>query len=284
MSTPLRNVVPLLLLVFTAASMPATGQVVPPGRAVLRGTVTDTAGRRLAGALLVRMGTPDTVRADSAGRFAIEGLRAGRHLFVVRHPGYASIEMEVTFPADTGSASVDIPLEPAASDAAVSAKLDRVGFVERRRRVDAARERITFLGPEDIAGHGAVRVSQLFDGIRDLVVRFERGIAVAYGGDGRCVMNVWLEGQRVDNAFPPAGGSSGSATTVRYTGLNELIPLDQIAAVEIYPRPSQTPSQFQGSAAAVAQGGASGARSFRGGAASFNTRSAECGSLVIWTR
>jgi hypothetical protein len=286
MNRAVRHAVGLSLLLVISLPNHATAQAAPRGRAAIRGSVTDTAGHPLAGALIVRSGSADSARTDAQGRFAVEGLAAGHYLFRVRHPGHATVEMEVTFPADTGTASVEIPMEAAASDAAVNAKLEQVGFVERHRRIDATRERVTFLGPEDIAGRGAVHVSQLFGQLPDITTRFERDITVVYGNSGQCVMNVWLDGRMVDNVFPPLGSSGSSATTVRYVGLDELLQLDQVAAVEIYPRPANTPPQFQRTTVpfVVAPGGSAGARSFRGSASGISTRSAECGSIVIWSR
>jgi hypothetical protein len=131
-----------------------------------------------------------------------------------------------------------------------------------------------------------VRVSQLFDGVRDVTVRFEGGISVLYGGDGHCVMYPWIEHQLIETAFPPVsavgrgptslGGSvSGrrGLTTTRYTGLDELLPITQIAAIEIYPRPGVVPQEFQRGGQQVSSSGRD-----------LETRSAECGAVIFWTK
>lgn len=277
----------LMLAAFLRAPA-ALGQAAAHGRASVRGTVT-AQGRPLAGVLVTRPGSGDSTRTDSLGRYAIVGLGAGQHIFEVRKRAFAPIEMEINFPTDTTSIVGDIPMESAAAgDALLRDKLDREGFLERRRRAQE-RDRTTFLGPDQIAEREAARVSQLFDNVRDVSVRFENGISVLYGGDGRCVMYVWIEHQQIETAFPPAqalggptsirggssGGSSRSSGTTRYTGLDDLLPITQIAAIEVYPRPALVPQQFQRSGQTVA--GASSGRD-------YETRSAECGAIIIWTR
>ena len=276
-----RSFAPLPLL-FVVLASPAAGQA--RGNSSLTGTVTG-AGRPLPGALIVRRGIirSDTMRADSLGHYEVRGLPVGRHVFVVSQRGFEPIEMEVTFTSDT-SLTADIPLEPRAGAAADGGgSLEHVGFVRRRRESEAAHERVTFLGPEEIAARAAARVNLLFDGVHDVTVRHERGIAVLYGYDGRCVMNVWIDGLQVNNAFPPAGGQVASGRTSgtdHYTGLDDMIPLNQIAGIEIYPRPAATPQQFQVRAGQIAPGRAlAGAR-----AIDLDTRTADCGTIVIWSK
>lgn len=267
------HVIPLTLL---ATSLP--GQAAAGGRAAVRGTVT-AQGRPLAGVLVMRLGSGDSTRSDSLGRYALPGLGSGHHIFEIRKRGFSPLEMEISFPNDTLTVRADVPMEPAsAADPALVQKLTSEGFSERRRRANP-RDRLTFLGPEDIEEKEALRASQLFENVPDVTVRYERGIGVLYGGDGRCVMYAWIEHQRIDNAFPPAGSSAPSArqasSATHYSGLDELIPLSQIGAIEIYPRSSQVPQDYQRSSQQVAAGS-------RG--RDFETRSAECGAFIIWTR
>ncbi len=266
------------LIPLTLLCAPLLGQAAQGGRASVRGSVT-AQGRPLAGVLVMRLGSGDSTRSDSAGRYALQGLGAGHHIFEVRKRGFAPLEMEITFPNDTLTVRADIPMETAAAaDPALVQKLDREGFSERRRRA-SARDRVTFLGPQDIEEKEALRVSQLFENLPDVTVRFERGISVLYGGDGHCVMYVWIEHQRLDNAFPPPGSSAPSSrqasSATHYTGLDELIPLSQIGAIEVYPRPSQVPQDYQRSSQQIAS---------RSRGRDFETRSAECGAVIFWTK
>ncbi|MFI5280707.1 MAG: carboxypeptidase-like regulatory domain-containing protein [Gemmatimonadales bacterium] len=275
------HVIPLTLLSTSLFGQAAATS----GRASVRGTVT-AQGRPLAGVLVMRLGSGDSTRSDSAGRYALSGLGAGHHIFEIRKRGFSPLEAEINFPSDTITVQADIPMEPASgADPLLVQKLDREGFSERRRRAQE-RDHVTFLGPEDIEAREAVKVSQLFDGARDVTVRYENGISVLYGADGRCVMYPWIEHQLIETAFPPVvvggrgvssfGGAVGgrrSLATTRYTGLDELVPIAQIAAIEIYPRPGHVPQEFQRSGTQVSTSGRD-----------LETQSAECGAVIFWMR
>lgn len=280
MTAKRRLILPLLCLCAGAAA-PLVAQAVR-GNSGLRGTVLDMNGRPVPGARLYREGGGDTAIADSLGRFALERLALGRHLFVVERAGYVAISFEVTFTRDTVLSGVDIPLEAGPGGAAAGAagpgglpgKLESMGFIERRRTTPAGAQ-ATFVGPEDITTRSPVRVSQLFEGMRGVTVRIERGnVVVVYGHDGRCVMNVWLDGVRSEGVFPP-GGMAGAArarstSQTRYPGLDELVPIAQVGAIEVFPIPSQVPQRFQYSGRMSSD---------------LDTRDgANCGAIVIWTR
>lgn len=125
---------------------------------------------------------------------------------------------------------------------------------------------------DEIAAKAASRTSVLLEGVRDLTLRMSGTVNVPLGYDGRCVMNVWLEGRKVDDVFSAqsSGGRNASMRTTGALGLDQLVQVGDIAAIEIYPRPSRTPPQFQSSAR------------IQGGRA-YDTRTSECGAIVIWT-
>jgi hypothetical protein len=266
-----RHVVSVCLLA-TVTGVASLGAQVANGRAAIRGTITDQGGRAIAGARVVRTGTSDTTRADSLGRYAVEHLALGRYIFAVRAPGYTPIEMEVTFSNDT-SITQDIPLESAASS--VSAKLDRVGFAARQRAAAGATagDDATFLTMEEVAAKASPRVTGLFEHVRGVTLRMERSIPVVYGFDGRCVMNVWLEGRRAEGVFPivTATGRNASQRSTTTPTLDQLLQVGDIAAIEVYPRPSRVPPQFQSSTQVANSGN------------DYETRTADCGAIVIWT-
>ena len=251
-------------------SLCAVSPLAAQGGSTITGRVTTVDGRPIPGARIVKSGTTDTARADSAGRYRLEHIPVGHHLFVVRQPAYQYIEMDVTFTTDT-TITVDVPLEAAA--AANRAKLDQVGFTARRR-VTEGQGAVTFLGPDEIAQRGVARTSQLFENLPDVTMRSDGSIMVAYGFDRRCVMNVWLDGQRQTQVF--GGTTAGSRVTSgalrsSATGLDELIQVGDIAGIEVYPRPSRVPPQFQVTASTQATG------------RTFETRTNDCGAILIWS-
>ncbi len=277
---PFLHELAVALLVLPAIAATSRAQSVPQGNSGVRGTVTDNTGRPLAGALVLRDGSADTARADSSGRFAVQRLALGRHVFRVAHPGFASIEFEVQFERDT-TVSLDIPLERGVSIATTTGgaggKLDAVGFTARRQAAEGGRGGATYIGPESLLTRRGQRLSQVLDGVRDVTVRVGRdNVIILYGHDRRCMMNVWIEGRKLDNVFPPSENYSNTGSrrrmntaVTRYPGLDDIIPVEQILAIEVYPRPSQTPPQFQ-AAMSLSSG--------------LETRDlGNCGSLVIWT-
>ena len=269
------------------ASAAVTGRAaaqVAAGHAAIRGTVM-TGGHPLAGVLVMRTGSADSTRSDSAGRYNLAGLPAGRHIVEIRKRGYSPLEMEVNFPSDTTSIQFDIPMDPAVVDPGLADKLEREGFNERRRNA-RERDHLTFLDPQDLEDLEVVHTSQLLASVRDISTRYvgtsTGSISVVYGAD-QCPMYVWVDNQLIDNVFPPPAttggasfgnrGSRGSSSSGPYTGLDNLLTVDRVGAIEVYPRPSQVPQRFQRSSSLVA-----------GSSRDLETRSAECGALIIWTK
>lgn len=260
-------VVPILALLLTPGLAGAQN-----ARAQIRGTITG-GGHPLAGAKIFRSGGADTTRSDSLGHYSISVGR-GSYVFEIVRGGFQPIEMELNITADT-AITVDIPMEAAAPMAAD--KLERVGFLRRRDRAQASHSAAIFLGPDEVSAKQAVRASQLLEGLHDVTVRVERSLPIVYGADGRCVMDVWIDNQKVENVFPPEGGSAptrqrGNTASVNYTGLDPLVQPADVAAIEVYQRPSMVPSEFQRTGALVQSRN------------SFETRSADCGAIIIWTR
>jgi hypothetical protein len=269
---------------FALATAGATAQTVR-GASAVRGRVLNATGAPLPGALVTRDGSADTARAGADGSFLMGQLALGRHSFTVSAPGFQAVAFEVDFTAVDTASGVDIPLEPGAStpgagapNAAAANWLD--GF---NRRKTAAPSSGTFFTGEQIIASNAVRLSQLLEGIRDVTVRTERGnIVVAYGRSARCTMNVWLDGRKLDNVFPPFDPSSGSASigfssrsqrraTLTYTGIDGVLPPASVAAIEVYTLPSQVPEQFQRSAEI-------------GNMETRDNQGGDCGAILLWQR
>lgn len=267
---------------------PVLGQAAIQGNSGIRGTITDANGRPVAGAVIVRANSRDTSRSDSLGHYAVERLALGRHLFTVRRAGYQTIEFEVSFPYDT-TLTANIPLEAATGGMGAGGteggSARSAEFLARRAEYARRDRRATFMNREEIAAKAATRVSQLFEGVTEVTVRLEAGnLNTVYGQDGRCAMNVWVNGIKMENVFPQSvtnqgsqgtsgGGMRRSASTpVRYSGLDELMSINQIEAVEVYPRPGMVPAQYQRAPET--------ARSGR----QFETRTVDCGAILFWTQ
>ncbi len=230
---------------------------------VLRGYVVDTTGADLAGVEIVLTGTGHSATTDSKGRYTVTGIPPGRFEVVFRRLGYAPLAMFRSFMGDTGTAVVDVEL---ASEVVVLPEVETRGRgpaeVPLKLREWARRRQFNVVGkfwddsllrtkeyqrlPELLQGIGAVRIIRAAGG---------RFLASARGSypkkplDPRvpaaCYVEVLLDGARLSSVYTPAN-------------LDD-IPIQQIAAMELYRSISELPIEFQWPGSA-------------------------CGVLAIWTR
>lgn len=218
-------------------------------RGTVNGMVSDTSGAPLAGVRVVIEGAPP-VRTDGDGRFSLTRVPAGTRRVDLSMLGRLPL-----------TASVDVVANEAA---AFSAQLRKVNTLEVVKVVGSAEaaQRIREIEERKRAGMGYMRdsselpvkatpaamyamlpnvqVTSTGSGFRSFI------ITLPYNRGGRCLANLYVDGQRqVDQS------------------MLGMFNNDEIAAVELFPRPANAPPQFQG-----------------GTAANSNT----CGSLVIWTK
>jgi len=268
-----------LLLAIVQATVPQ----LPNG--VVHGTVSGRAGRPLAAAIVIREGLPpETTRTDSAGRYALALPAAGRSAFRIVAVGYGVTSFLVTVERPE-SVGVDVPLEP------VPVVLDTIevaghpellgnrnllanGFAERLERARRMASQATFFTPEDIARRRPQRMSHLVNTARGVRMQWEGAKAIPYGRNNQCVMSLWVDGHELQNVLPALrGGLSGMrlpspGERVVYAnprpgeeepqGL-DFIPMNDIAAIEVYPSAVATPPEFQ-------------------------SLKNNCGAIVIWTK
>ena len=103
----------------TAQRAPVPPVAAAVERGILTGTITDTAGRPLAGADIIVVGTSQRARSREDGRFAVAGIPAGDVEVVFRKLGYEATDFTLHVVAQT-TVSVAVKLGP------VSQKLDAV--------------------------------------------------------------------------------------------------------------------------------------------------------------
>lgn len=245
-----RSVALLLLAVPFVAS--AQGN-----RSRLEGTVTALAsGRPLGGVMIAVPAARAFAISDSAGRFTLAALPAGRTVVRVIQDD-STITHEYVFALNAGETKridvvVDaeaVELEPIVvqADWAVN-RWGMAGF-HARRRLGFGR----FITREDIARRGALRLLDAITG---------SGVFVGCGRDGcgpmtvtrggRCLLGVRIDGMPV---FPEQ---------------LESIALDDVGGIEIYRNDTFTPYEFRngGWLAGYRLGGGLG----------------RCGTVVVWTR
>ncbi len=218
-------------------------------RGTVTGLVADSTGVPLAGVRVIIDGA-EPARTDGDGRFAVTRVPAGTRR--------VDLSMLGRLPY---SGSVDVVANEAV---AFSAQLRRVNTLEVVKVVGSAEaaQRIREIEERKRGGMGYMRdsselpvnatpaamyamlpnvqVTSTGSGFRNFI------ITLPYNRGGRCLATLFVDGQRqVDQS------------------MLGMFNNDEIAAVELFPRPANAPPQFQG-----------------GTGGNTNT----CGSLVIWTK
>src|SRR5437868_4758541 len=230
-------------------------------QARVQGTVTDTLGTPIAAASVV-LGASRTV-TDSAGRFVLTGLRAGPAHLQVRQVGFFAGDFDLLLIADS-TLRVAIHLTPGtvrvdsilalATPATEGTQARANGFFERKSARDRGAGSSTFITPEEIARRRPQRVSDLLGAVAGVRLRFINGVAVPYGRDGHCIMNIWVNGTLIEglygqSAMNPQSYFRGGASSARpgggdNEGIDGTINAMEADAVEIYPSPAETPPRF----------------------------------------
>jgi hypothetical protein len=240
----------------------------------IAGVVRDTSGRLLPGAE-VRSGEQFTLTSDS-GTFLLRGLKPDTVDLLVRRIGFRPVTTAfVIQPGLTVSVAVrmtpsDVTLGTIVVDGErVDSQLWQTGFYQRSKTGTG-----TFFTPDDLKHHGGT-VSGLIAEVPSVRIQWDiRGRAGAIGrfGAKECPMNVFIDGALVRWAGD--------------VGLDQVLPKDDILAVEVYPRAAFVPSVLVGSgtvAGASSASGISGGKSANTMLTSQGQRS-DCGAIFFWTK
>jgi hypothetical protein len=205
------------------------------GNAVLTGRVVNAAGQGVVGARVDVLGTPGATLTKDNGEFTLTGLPSGTQSVVVRQIGFAPEERAVEL-STRGPARVEIAMtRPATMLSTVVVKadrdvgLERVGYAQRKKvgggyHVDG----------DDIQKRAPTMLTDLFRTIPGLrVVPAGNGIDYRIESTrqatGSCV-KYWVDGAPFEAVFPG--------------DIDRLLPINEIAAVEVYNGVS-VPPQFQ---------------------------------------
>ncbi len=205
------------------------------GNAVLTGRVVNAAGQGVVGARVDVLGTPGATLSKENGEFTLTGLPSGTQSVVVRQIGFAPEERAVEL-STRGPARVEIAMtRPATMLSTVVVKadrdvgLERVGYAQRKKigggyHVDG----------DDIQKRAPTMLTDLFRTIPGLrVVPSGNGIDYRIESTrqatGSCV-KYWVDGAPFEAVFPG--------------DIDRLLPINEIAAVEVYNGVS-VPPQFQ---------------------------------------
>ncbi|MGQ0646859.1 MAG: carboxypeptidase regulatory-like domain-containing protein [Gemmatimonadaceae bacterium] len=219
------------------------------GKARLTGTVRDLSGDVVPGARAVILGTGVEGLANTVGAFVMDSLPSGSFMLEVRMIGYTPVrrmvQLRETLPSavlvELGARVFTLPTEVVRGELIYSRQL--AGFERRRRTHFTGR----FLTPREIQLRPRTRLSWLLEGMPGLVVT-RRGpytlIVVrrvgASPGLEYCGPSLYIDG------------------LLDQTGDFDRLWSDDIAAVEVYARPTQRPFEF--------------------------TDRNECGAIAVWSR
>ena len=209
---------------------------------VIRGTIRDSLGTRVEHAVVQTTGQSRVV-SDDSGHFEYRATPRGELRLLVRRLGYAPLELRMNPSGDT---TVQLVLSriPRRFDVMVveasrlSQRLAATGFYERLGQRNKGLGSASFITAEDIEQRNPLRISQTLDqlngirvqkvgaGFNDFVLR----------GSGGCPFSVYLNGTRLGRL----GGD-----TVEEVRIDDFIEPSATAGIEIYPRASGAPPQFQ---------------------------------------
>lgn len=241
--------------------------------ALLDGVVTDSLNQAVAGVEIISSDGRFRATTNSVGAFKLMGIPSGNATFTVRKIGYGAGQFTIAIGAgETRHQTIILTrinnvLTPVVvEETQLHQGLREVGFYERA----GGFSRGTFLTPEILASRGTSRSSDYLLGVNG--VRISSGarggtplgtggyMAISQRGrvaaSGPCVMNVYIDGNRVNVGSDGAGATpeGGNGAT-----LDDLISASDVGAIEIYPSGVTAPQKYTG----VSQG---------------------CGSVLVWSK
>lgn len=222
------------------------------GRAVVSGTITTADRRPLANAVVRVIGIGTLVRTTAAGTYTIRDAGAGTQTVEARAIGYQPVRQMVRL-SDAGATTVDLrlPVQRVQLDtvrvAAGKSVPVEVRAIERRWRTGVG----IFIDAATIRDHSTMFVTDALRGIGGLTIRQVGGYGQtvmmrnSYGAE--CPATIVLDG----SALPPSQAASVT--------IDDVARREDIAAVEVYPRPNMVPAEFL-------------------------SMTAGCGIIAIWTK
>jgi hypothetical protein len=232
------------LVLLLAVAGPAEGQ------SRVSGIVTDgETGTPVAGAQVVLQGDRQITRqTDAEGRFILDGMDPGPHVFTVRHLAYEDVEahIEVAGGGRVTNVAVEL-LREAIALSPIVVEVDRRPTMGPLRQVYERVDHMRLLGQgrifdrEELERWGASRVSD--------VMRMVPGVRV---DRGNIVLNTTCRGA-------PLYYLDGAPLRLGAETIDDWVPAHEIEVIEVYRRVSEISGEFGGSAA-------------------------QCGVIAIWTR
>lgn len=262
------------MLPFTAAGGQVEVLGVLPGPSAVVGTVVDAgSGQAVPAAdVALRDGGGSVVVvtvSEDDGSFRIHPPGPGEYTLEVSRIGFETLSGDLAFESE-GSMTLRIglrlrPVEVEGLSAEARARprnteMSFAGF-EARRKMGKG----TFFDEADIVRRKPSRLTDLVSRAPGLTVMRDGGRPVdvimlrnqgGFRGSRPCFPEIWLDGLRIrEGGYDVSPGRSNPAGSF----LNDVIPPEQVAGIEVYAGISQIPAQF-------------------------NRSTAMCGVVVLWSR
>jgi Carboxypeptidase regulatory-like domain len=207
------------------------------GRASVRGVITTLDRRPLANALVRVIGSGSQVRTSDAGAYVITDAGAGTQTVEARAIGYQPMRAAVRL-ADGAPTAVDLrlPVQRVQLDTVrvVAGKQlpVEVRAIERRWRVGTG----TIMDGNLVRERSNLFVTDALRGVSGVTVRqvggFGQTVWMRASNGNECQASVIIDGA----PLPPSQVASIS--------IDEMSRREDIAAIEVYPRPSMIPAEF----------------------------------------
>ncbi|MDQ6717664.1 MAG: TonB-dependent receptor [Gemmatimonadota bacterium] len=268
-------VLSVALFLGIATPLAAEGSATKDSVAVssLDAVVTDSLNQAVSGVEIISPDGRFKATTNSVGAFKLSGIPSGSATFVVRKIGYGAGEFTLTMnPGETLHQTIVLTrlnnvLKPVVvEETQLHQGLREVGFYERA----GGFSRGTFLTPEVLASRGTSRSSDYLLGVNGVRISSgsRGGAPLGTGGymsisqrgrvasSGPCVMNVYIDGNRVNVSSDGAGAGTDAGNGAT---LDDLISANDIGAIEVYPSGVTAPQKYTG----VSQG---------------------CGTVLVWSK
>jgi hypothetical protein len=203
------------------------------GHATISGRVTDQMGKPLQGVNLTVEGAAPSTNTNADGTYSLRGLPAGTQALVVRHVGYAMLDLTVDL-SNRNERHADVkmlPAPPMLAPVSVEGKRDKglrdVGFSTRMKAGLGQ-----YVTEDQIAQRQPMQMTDLFTQMRGIRMDYSSGypmITDSRDASGGCVSYV-IDG--VPQQMPDP------------QDFNDFMHPDEVSAIEVYTS-AEAPAQFQ---------------------------------------
>lgn len=202
------------------------------------------------------------VATNDSGQFAVR-IEPGKVNIEAKRLGFMQSTLAMRLTRDTTIEIVMLPSAGQLKAVVITERartgLERLGFYDRQEQAKRGLLNGTFITPEDVAKRNPSAISQMLGNVQGLTLQNSAGRQIPVGGDGSCVMTIFLDGaqtnntrgtesaiaalQNMERVNGTADGPMGRGSD--HGGIDLVMSAHQLAAIEVYPRLSSAPIKYQ---------------------------------------